>query len=415
MRGWGRERVPFGGPLGIVLLLVLSFATLAHGGTTPSPRAISVVLIGLLATLAIGAALRARGTQPVAPGPPGWAVASLLLLGVIGAWRAFYPHEALARLSIWAAAAGCYAITVLAATGRSSLQQIRMGLCALGSAAALFGLLAPGVLGEPGRDDGPFVNPNHLAALLAAILPLAMAGVIVHGKQSRSRTPRAIFLAGTLLCASGLIATQSRGGALAAAAGVLSLGILLALRGEAGGRSIRGWAGLSALVLMLAAFPLAGAFGDTANLHRFHPSEAGTESSAGFRISIWRSSLQAAAEGGPLGWGLGTYAWVYPAYRGVDIPYRVSHAHSDWLEGAVELGWAFPPPGPRRRGHLLPAGGAGADETAERGGDRHGGGVLRRPRCLGGARIRGRSTADPVDPLDGGGSGRPRERFRKHP
>jgi tetratricopeptide (TPR) repeat protein len=303
---------------------------------------ISVVLIGLLATLAIGATLRARGASPAEPGLPGWAVAFLLLLGVIGAWRAFYPHEAFARLSIWAGAAGCYAITVLVATGRASLQRIRMGLCVLGGAAALFGLLAPGVFGEPGPSGGPFVNPNHLAALLAGILPLAMAGVIVRGKQSRSKIPRAIFLAGTLLCTSGLIATQSRGGALAAAVGVLSLGILLALRGHARGSPIRAWAGVCALVLILAAFPLTGVFGGKGILHRFHPSEAGTESSAGFRISIWKSSLQAAAEGGPLGWGLGTYAWVYPSYRGIDIPYRVPHAHSDWLEGTVELGWAFP-------------------------------------------------------------------------
>ncbi len=75
---------------------------------------------------------------------------------------------------------------------------------------------------------------------------------------------------------------------------------------------------------------------------RFRPAPDHSESSTGLRLSIWKSTGRAIAERGPAGWGLGSFRFVYPAYRGTDIPYGVAHAHNDWLEGTLELGWAFP-------------------------------------------------------------------------
>jgi O-antigen ligase len=38
------------------------------------------------------------------------------------------------------------------------------------------------------------------------------------------------------------------------------------------------------------------------------------------------------------GYGLGTYAYVYPAYATFDIGTEVEHAHTRWLERAAEGG-----------------------------------------------------------------------------
>ena len=317
------------------LLLTLAFATWSHGAVAAAPRVAATVALGMLATLALARCGRLRDGCPLTLGATGVAVCGLLLLCAIGALHAPYAHDAVAHLCVWLAAGAAYLVTMMLSSHRRSLRRLKLGLVLLGSSAAI-----PVLIGESGPQGGPFVNPNHLAALLAATLPLAVACMAVAGHEERRSGIVFAHAGAAVVCLLGLLATQSRGGILAGIGGVLFVVTLIAL-GRVHAKAHRWGAALALLLTMAAALWLAHSVVEK-GLTRFRAADPGSESSAGLRASIWQSALGAAAEGGPLGWGLGSFRWVYPAYRGVDVPYSVSHAHNDWLEGTVELGWVFP-------------------------------------------------------------------------
>ena len=79
-----------------------------------------------------------------------------------------------------------------------------------------------------GRASGTYISPNHLAGFLEMLLPLAAAYVLA----GRMKTVMRIFLGyAALVVSAGLAVTFSRGGWVAAAAGLLALlGILLGHR-----------------------------------------------------------------------------------------------------------------------------------------------------------------------------------------
>ena len=57
-----------------------------------------------------------------------------------------------------------------------------------------------------------------------------------------------------------------------------------------------------------------------------------------YRREIASSTLKLVADQPWRGYGLGTYAYVYPAYATFDIGAVVEHAHNQWLEWAAEGG-----------------------------------------------------------------------------
>jgi hypothetical protein len=59
------------------------------------------------------------------------------------------------------------------------------------------------------------------------------------------------------------------------------------------------------------------------------------------RISLNQSSFEMFRERPATGFGLGTYAAVYPAYARFDNGRYVNYAHNDWAEWAVEGGLPF--------------------------------------------------------------------------
>ena len=90
-------------------------------------------------------------------------------------------------------------------------------------------------------------------------------------------------------------------------------------------------AGFAACTMVFAA--LAG--GDTL-IQRFHDSDP-----LRYRREIFASSLAMIAERPWTGYGLGTFATVYPAFATFDAGAVVEHAHNDWLEWTGEGGWPY--------------------------------------------------------------------------
>jgi O-antigen ligase len=60
-----------------------------------------------------------------------------------------------------------------------------------------------------------------------------------------------------------------------------------------------------------------------------------------YRREMLQSAVGMAKERPWTGFGLGTFAAVYPAYAVFDNGYAVNHAHNDWAEWAAEGGMPF--------------------------------------------------------------------------
>jgi O-antigen ligase len=181
---------------------------------------------------------------------------------------------------------------------------------------------------------GFFANRNHYAALLYCLIPFVTAWVV---EFLADRGPGrllgvVVFLGVYVILLLGLGMALSRAGiALAVIATAASL---LLFRGLEPGTvkrslSVMGAAFLIALLLIVqyALFDLATRFStDTLN---------------DSRLDIARTTLTASTAFAPFGSGLGTFEPVYKMFETVDAVGRtyVNHAHDDWLELWLELGW----------------------------------------------------------------------------
>lgn len=168
-----------------------------------------------------------------------------------------------------------------------------------------------------------YVNPNVMAGYLALLLPCVIAPLIYSwgrlGRAARILGPLAL----TVMCAV-LLLTQSRGGLLAAAAGVLALGLLR------WGRSRTARIGLGVVVLLaLVLSPwIAGAL--TANVALVGGPE---------RAEIYHSALAIIRDHWLLGVGLGAFPHVLNAAYPLTLqPEGVPHAHNLFMQVWIDLG-----------------------------------------------------------------------------
>jgi len=158
---------------------------------------------------------------------------------------------------------------------------------------------------------GPFANRNHFASFALLAIPLSIPEL---------RLRRWDAWLGVGLLGAGILAGGSRAGALLLGAEAGALAWLLLPRWRVG------WSALAVSGILLTA---AGT-GLSSRL-----LEAGSYTD---RLSIWASSLELVQARPAAGHGLGTFETVYPAYLRFDNGLTVDHAHSDWLEWAVEGG-----------------------------------------------------------------------------
>jgi len=252
-----------------------------------------------------------------------------------------YPAETLQRavaLSAWCA---LYALSRGAALRwpRSSWGVAAM-LALLAASQGVLGLrqflearLRAGA-GHPAA-HGTFVNPDHYAVFLEAGLALCL-GLLAALRLAGVR-PRRWFdnvggllpLAGAAaLCWLGIILSYSRMGLLVAAAITLAGAAFFGLRGRT--------AAWTAVAPALLAAALALSLGVRGLEDRFRTLwEDGGDPG---RIAIWADTLPAAAEHRWTGAGLGTFVFAFQR-SSMYFPRKVAdHAHSDYLELAVEIG-----------------------------------------------------------------------------
>lgn len=212
-----------------------------------------------------------------------------------------------------------------------SFAGLSLALGAVRAQAAFQSVLVLGVwLGGGLRPAGTFFNPNFLAGFLAVALLLVIGQAVFAGAGQARRRPLALAWAlaeGALLLAA-LLATGSRGGAIALFAGLLVL------------FSVRSWrfaaVGLTAAAAALLAIP-------NPLVQRLQ-SLPHTDAFAFTRLSIWKSAWSMMLDHPWLGVGLGQYEYVSPRYafpvgtHWAKYTHIAENAHSDYLQAGAELG-----------------------------------------------------------------------------
>jgi O-antigen ligase len=169
---------------------------------------------------------------------------------------------------------------------------------------------------------GPFLSRNNFAQFMELAFPVAL-WLACSGRQSEDRLTYMWMSAVMLACG---LASSSRAGAVLLV--LETLAVFLLVRPRPSRRLV---AGFAAGAIVFAA--LAG--GDTL-IQRFHDSDP-----LQYRREIFASSVAMIANRPWTGYGLGTFATVYPEFATFDAGAVVEHAHNDWLEWASEGGWPY--------------------------------------------------------------------------
>lgn len=302
---------------GLALLLV--FAPLVDGGTTYVPA--TLIRLGAL-TLVLGwlwAALRPGGTWRQ-PTPLDLPLAFFLLLAAVSTTASDYPYQSLQAFLTLASGALVLAVAVEVSREPRGPAWIAGAVVAGGLVQALLALVQHAV-GNADRPAGTYFNPNHLATALA------MTGAFLLAAQPARPALRWSALGASALVSAALVATASRGGVLAAAAGW----------GVVGWHRWR-WRAVALAVAVAIGLTVApNPLGDRLRYLGAQDPFAYT------RLQIWGSAVQRAIDH-PFGVGLNLFRqssqrYAFPVEADVArYGRRAESAHSDYLQTLAELG-----------------------------------------------------------------------------
>jgi O-Antigen ligase len=174
---------------------------------------------------------------------------------------------------------------------------------------------------------GPFRNRDHYCALMELILPIALWSGI------RNRRRAWIYFTAAGMMYASVIASASRAGFAIATLEIVVLlvvGIRLK-RMQADPQAGRMTAAIAVLVAIGG-----GVVGWSQVLERFQLKDL-----FAYRREFLESTLRMIHDRPWLGFGLGSWPWVYPRYAIIDPVAVANHAHNDWVEWASEGGILF--------------------------------------------------------------------------
>ncbi len=327
----------------ILVLAALVLAPLAFGAVYPWTFLV-------VQALAIGVALLWAvrlwgGHKPKLLWPPlAWAVAAFVLLAVARYFTAdieYVARQELIRILLYAFLFLAVVSNLYDQDATDTISYTLTAVAAVASSYAVYqflhhsnhvwNLTAP----YPGRASGTYINPNHFAGFLELVLPLPLAFLLA-GRVSA--VTRVVLAYATLTLVAGLAVTMSRGGWVAAAAGVLLLlGFLLCHQNHR----------LRALLVLLAL--LAGGGFLTGHYlsknvdfrRRVAQSEDGPSVvDTAARLQMWRPAVQMWRDHFWWGVGPGHYDYRFREYRPEGLQQRPEHAHNDYLELLADWGLA---------------------------------------------------------------------------
>lgn len=341
----------------LVLSLLILLRRRENVATEPAFFAVACLpALGLLQLVPLPAFLHAL----LAPGSAAvWHPAEPAAAAVLG----FGPHpisiDPGATRRFLSLVLGLATLALLAAPAlrrRRTAVRAAFVLLAAGLAVGLFGVVARLLFGARlyGRivvptiaPFGPFVSKNHFAGYveMGALLALGLAASLAHeaGKGRGTLGWTLSSRAGRVVAAGGAAATmalavlisQSRGGALSLAAGVLAFAAYGALDHPRRRPRRILVALVTAAVVATAGF---GVLPEEARGRVLSLAGVTTEGSGAFRLGVWRDTLRLTASSPLFGLGLGAFADALPPFKSGAADMRVEHAENDYLEMLAEGG-----------------------------------------------------------------------------
>ena len=305
----------------LVVVAVVAVATFGEGGASASSLLVSHLL--LAAAFAVFAVLFPDSAY--APSrEPSWAWLGFAALAGAGAVVAPYAYAAwLVLIEILAFGTMFW----LACGDPPALNRILPPAVAVLASAHGLAAVVQKFSGSP-RPASSFLNPNHLAAWLAAAA-LFLAGTML--AREYSVRVRCCYGAAVVFALFGIFVTGSRGAALGLAAGAAAL-VAVTWSGLSA-RARRGMLAASAVIVLGAGAGVAVRFRSDDDPYRFH------------RTRIWAASFRAASSSPILGSGPGQFAARAPNLNFPldDTPLRFERGfrtpHSDVLRAICEFGF----------------------------------------------------------------------------
>jgi O-antigen ligase len=176
------------------------------------------------------------------------------------------------------------------------------------------------------RVMGPILSPNHYAAFIEAVLPMAICGSLRHKRDSL------LYACMAAAMYASVIASASRAGVVLASAEFVIVAVLLWLQGRASGRAVA--RSLLRVAVLLVIFTAVVGWGTV--WERLRSSDPFAN-----RYEFAVSSMRMIVDRPWFGSGLGTWPIVYPKYAIVDTGLFANRAHNDWLEWCADGGIPF--------------------------------------------------------------------------
>ncbi len=321
--------------------VALAFAVLAMGAVQPEAelllRSCSLALFLLWAVLQL-----VRGRLSIASSPiyiPALAFAGLIVAQVLFGLTA-YRHDTLIELLNYVSYGLLAFVTLQSLRGSQAAKALALAISGFGLAVSVFALLQ--YLASNGKvywvvqiptdamSFGPYVNHNHYAGLIEMLIPFPLVFAL---QSPVSISKRFFFGLSAIIMGVSVVESGSRGGLIALACQVV---LLFAI-----GRftRIRRGGGIVLLVMLVAMAGLLATMVDSAVASRISAlREPGRADVAGWRMRLNRDGLSMVRAKPVLGWGLGTFATVYPQFRSFydDVP--IHEAHNDYMQLLVETG-----------------------------------------------------------------------------
>jgi O-Antigen ligase len=316
--------------LPLLLMLALWLAILTLWISAYWPVAVFEISAFLIAGIAVALGRTpARGTY-----------FPLLVLVFIVSWGCFQliTGHTIDRISTeratlqWMTWAAVYYIGVSTLKDDRLSKRLRIGIAWFGFAvsveAILQAYLSPGnVYGlfPSGYRDfvmGPIVYHTHFAVFVETILPIALVLALGEARESY------VFLGVSAVLLAALVVSASRAGLVMGFVEVVFVLLLHLQKGNAG-RRVR----FAALILAVATGVLTLIVGFETASARFS-----SEALAAGRVQFAVSTLHMIGAHPWVGWGLGCWPAVYPAFATFDPGVIVNQAHSDWLQWTAEGG-----------------------------------------------------------------------------
>lgn len=180
------------------------------------------------------------------------------------------------------------------------------------------------------RAGGTFVNPNHLAGFLCALVPIAL-GVVFLGREPV--VAKVFHVYAVLVMFGGVAVTMSRGGWAATVVAVgLLVGYVLSRRSE-----LRIPAVITAVVLLLAAISYLGMV-DKAKARIVNITAQGNVDAGSSRIWLWRPAFAMWKDHPLIGVGPRHFDVEFAAYRPWQIQVHPAFTHNEYLQILTDYG-----------------------------------------------------------------------------